>query len=169
MNWEAIGAIAEAIGVIAILVSLIYVAIQIRQSTVQFTRSIEANELAAFERNIESGNHIRELMILNPDLAELMLKGFRNLDDLDRTENYRFGLLLRNIFSGIQGAFIRQMSVEHDPDKFAGTARIVDELLVFPGVRNWLGKNTPDWRPEFQQFANDRLEIVERQLAESAD
>ena len=73
MNWEAVGAIAEAIGVIAILVSLVYLAVQIRQSTEQFTRGVEATELAAFERNIESGNHLREILILHPELAELMM------------------------------------------------------------------------------------------------
>ena len=68
MNWEAIGAISEAIGVVAILISLAYLAIQIRQSTREFSRSVEANQLAAFERNIDSGNRIREVLLLNPDL-----------------------------------------------------------------------------------------------------
>ena len=63
MNWEAVGAIAETIGVIAILVSLVYVAIQIRQNTRQNALNVEATQLAAFERNIESGNRIRELLI----------------------------------------------------------------------------------------------------------
>ena len=49
MNWEALGAISEAVGVIAIFVSLVYVAMQIRQNTQQVSRSIEANQLAAFE------------------------------------------------------------------------------------------------------------------------
>ena len=60
MNWDAVGAIAEVIGAIAIFVSLVYLAVQIRQSTQQAARALKANELAAFERNIESGNRIRE-------------------------------------------------------------------------------------------------------------
>jgi hypothetical protein len=168
MNWEAVGAIAEAIGVIAIFVSLVYVAAQIKQSTVQFSRSVEANELAAFERNIEAGNHLRELMLLHPDLSELMLKGFHSFRDLNKADRFRFGLLLRNIFSGMQGAFIRQMFIDHDPEKFDGGARILDELLMNPGVREWLETNNPDWRPEFQKFADDRLKIVKQRLSESA-
>lgn len=167
MNWEAIGAIAEAIGVIAILVSLIYVAAQIRQSTVQFTRSIKANELAAFERNIEAGNHMRELLLLHPELGELMLKGFQSFANLDRQEKFRFALLMRNFFSGMQGAFIRQLSVEHDPDEFAGSARVLDEMLANKGVREWLARNAPDWRPEFQKFADERIAIIEQRLAKS--
>ena len=164
MNWEAVGAIAEAIGVIAILVSLVYLAVQIRQSTEQFTRGVEATELAAFERNIESGNHLRELLILHPELAELMLKGFKGYKVLDRAEKFRFGLLLRNMFSGMQGAYIRQLSVKHDPIEFEGTARVIDELLAYLGTREWLETTTPDWRPEFRKLVDERLVQIKEQL-----
>ena len=83
MNWEAVGAISEAVGVIAILISLAYLAVQIRQSTQEFSRGIEASQMAAFESNIESGNRIRELLILNPDLIELMSKGYASYTNLD--------------------------------------------------------------------------------------
>jgi hypothetical protein len=82
MNWEAVGALAEAIGVIAIFVSLIYVAVQIRQNSQQISRTIEADRLAAFERNVESGNHHRELLILHPDLLQLLLKGYKSYKKL---------------------------------------------------------------------------------------
>ena len=161
MNWEAIGAIAESIGVIAIFVSLVYVAIQIRQNTQQFKRSIEATGLAAFERNIESGNHIRELLILNPDLAQLLLKGFRSFVKLDASEKFRFGLLLRNLFSGIQGGFVRQLAVDHDPTGFDGPTQLVDEILQNLGARQWLNQTDPDWRPVFRDFVNERLAKIE--------
>ena len=164
MNWEAVGAIAEAIGVIAIFVSLVYVAVQIRQSTEQFARGVKATELSAFERNIESGNHLRELLILHPELAELLLKGFESYKDLDRAEKFRFGLLLRNMFSGMQGAYIRQLSVKHDPIEFEGTARVIDELLTHRGTREWLEKTTPDWRPEFRKLIDERLVPIKEQL-----
>lgn len=157
MNWEAIGAVAEAVGTLAVLVSLIYVAIQIRQSTLQFSRSIEANQLAAFERNVESSNRIRELLLLNPILEELLLKGFKSYKELDRREKFRFGMLLRNILSAIQGAYIRQASVEHDPLKFAGSAQLLDDILINRGVREWLAVTEPDWRPAFRDFVDQRL------------
>jgi len=66
MNWEALGAISEAAGAIAILVSLIYVAVQIRQNTQEFKRGVESSELAAFERNIEASNRVREILFCTP-------------------------------------------------------------------------------------------------------
>jgi len=166
MNWEAVGAIAEAFGAIAIFVSLIYVAAQIRQNTQQFARGVEANRLAAFERNIESGNRIRELLIREPELTELLMKGSKSYKELNAPEKIRFGMLLRNIFSEMQGAYVRQLSIEHDPLGFEGSARVVDEILVNPGAREWLEANEPDWRPEFREFVDQRLAAVTRRQEE---
>ncbi len=161
MNWEAVGAIAEATGVVAIFVSLIYVATQIRQNTQQISRSVRESELAAFERNIESGNGIRELLILHPDVAKLFLTGLGNFSELERLEKLRFGMLLRNMLSSLQGAYIRQLSAREDPNDSTGIAGVVDSILINPGVREWLARNSPDWRPEFQAFVAERLRIIE--------
>lgn len=162
LNWDAVGAIAEAVGTVAIFFSLIYMAIQIRLNTKELSRSVEAERLAAFERNIESGNRARELLITYPDLAATFLQGLAASEPLLPAEKFRFELLLRNIFSSIQGAYIRQRSVSHDPQDFAGTAALLDSILINPGARRWLEKSDPDWRPEFRQFVEDRARALER-------
>jgi hypothetical protein len=168
MNWEALGAIAEATGAIAVFISLVYVAAQIRQNTKQFSRSIEANQLAAFERNVESGNRIRELLILHPDLAQLLLRGYKSYRELEPSDKFRFGMLLRNILSAIQGGYIRQLSVEHDPQDFEGIARVLDEILANRGARDWLDDNEPDWRPAFREFVDARLAAIRQREAAKA-
>jgi len=162
MNWDALGAIAETVGVIAIFVSLIYVAAQIRQSTQQFARSVEANQLAAFERNVESGNRIRELLILNPDLAALFIKGLESYKGLPAAEKIRFGMLMRNMFSAMQGAYVRQLLVEHDPTEFQDSVRVIDEILVNRGAQEWLAANKPDWRPVFRDLVDERLNAIKK-------
>ncbi len=161
MNWVAVGAIAETFRVLAVIVSLIYVAIRIRQNTQQVSRAVQSAELAAFERNIDSGNGIRELLILNPDLAKLFLKGLESFNGLDGLEKFRFGLLLRNMFSSAQGGFIRQLTVRHNPQDSEGIGGIIDGILANRGAREWLEKNTPDWRPEFRKFVDERLAAIE--------
>ncbi len=163
MNWEAVGAISEAIGVVAILISLVYLAVQIRQSTREFSRGLEANQLAAFESNIESGNRIRELLILNPDLLQLLADGYSSYKKLDGPAKLRFGMLMRNVFSSMQGAYIRHLSLGHDPDEFAGSVRMLDEILQQRGAREWLETNNPDWRLEFQELVELRLEAFKQE------
>ena len=139
--------------------------VQIRQNTKQFSRSIEANQLAAFERNVESGNRIRELLILHPDLAQLLLTGFKSYKELKGSDKFRFGMLLRNIFSGIQGGYIRQLSVEHDPLEFEGSARMLDEILLNQGAQDWLDESEPDWRPAFRELVDARLSAIRQREA----
>jgi len=164
MNWEAVGAIAEAAGAVAIFVSLVYVAVQIRQNTRQLSLSVEANELAALERTIESSSHIRELLVLHPELAQLLLSGYESYNELEASEQFRFGMLLRNIFSAMQGAYIRQLSVGHGSQDFEGSKRVLDDILLNRGVREWLESSDPDWRPAFQEFVDLRLEAIKQQL-----
>lgn len=160
MNWEAVGAIAEVLGVVAIFVSLMYLAVQIRQSTHQAAIALKADELAAFERNIDSGNRIRELLILNPDLSDLLRRGYASYRQLEPVDKVRFGLLMRNIFSEIQGAFIRQQTVSHDPAGVHGSTVIIDGIIANRGVREWLERTEADWRPEFTEFVNSRLVVI---------
>lgn len=157
MNWEAIGAIGEIVSAIAVFVSLIYLAVQIRQNTRQIVNSIDATRLAAFERNIESGNRAREFFLTHPDLAELYRTGCTNYASLNKSEKLNFGLMVRNVFASMQGGYIRQRTLAHDPEGFVGIARVVDEVLAAPGVREFLRSNRFDWRPEFKQFVDERL------------
>ena len=159
-NWEALGAIAEAVGVVAIFVSLIYVAAQIRLSTKQAARAVEASELEAVERKIDTGHRVRDLLILNPDLVELMLTGFRGYNSLADVEQFRFNLLLRNVFAEIQGAYVRHIRVNRSPEDFEGSQRVLDELLVNRGVQEWLQSTEPDWRPTFRDLVDRRLEAL---------
>jgi len=167
ITWIAVGAIAEAVGAVAIFVSLVYVAIQIRQNTQQMSRAVRSAELAAFERNIESGTAFRELLILHPDLAELFLKGLKSFSGLQGAEKFRFGFLLRSTFSSTQGSYIRQLSVRHDPQGLEGIGGVIDSILVNPGAREWLEQIETDWRPEFREFVAERLAAIKQKAGES--
>lgn len=164
MNWEAVGAISEAIGVIAIFVSLIYVAIQIRQNTQQSSRSVEATQLAAFENNIESSNRLRELLLMNPELLQMVRKGYTGLGNLNALEQAQFGLLIRNIFSSMQATYIRHIVVGHHDDAVDGSIKTLDGLLENPGIREWLAENDTDWRSEFRELVESRLTATENQV-----
>ncbi len=129
----------------------------IRQNTQQIARTFEATKLAAFERCVESGNRIREWLVFHPNLAQLFLKGLESFTALDPSDKFRFSMLLRNIFSGIQGAYVRQLSVDHDPLGFEGQEHLVDSILANPDARQWLETSRPDWHPEFRKFVDARL------------
>jgi len=160
MTIQEWGAIGEIIGGVAVVASLVYLAMQIRQNTRQLALSIEATRLAAFERNVEAGNQIRDLFIKYPDVAELYARGVRNFRQLNDSERLRFGMILRNVFSSMQGAHVRHLTYGNDPAGFDGAKRMLDDLVRLPGVRDWLNRNEPDWRPEFAALVAERLQLT---------
>ncbi len=162
MTIQDWGAIGELVGGVAVIVTLIYLALQVRQNTRQFSRNVEATQLAVFERSVESGDRLRELFLLHPDLLALLLKGYDSYKELDKSEKIRFGMLLRNIFSAAQGAYVRQLSVEHDPRSFECIGRVIDEILVNRGAREWLKNTEPNWRPAFREIVDERLAAIKQ-------
>lgn len=157
MSIQDWGAIGEIIGALAVVASLIYLAVQIRQNTRQISLSLESSKLAAFEQSVESGNRARELLITNTELAELLLKGFADYKSLPPTDKFRCNMLFRNLFSAIQGGYIRQLTVGGDPEQLEGIKKPLDALLQNPGTHQWLEDVDVDWRPEFAEFVAERV------------
>lgn len=165
MSIEEWAAIAEIIGAVAVVASLVYLAVQIRQNTNELSMSLKTTELAAFERNVESGNRIREIFILNSEVSDLYTRGMKSYADLQGSDRLRFGMLLSNVFSALQGAYVRQLTYGNDPANFSGSERMLDSLIRAPGVRDWLGSNSPDWRPQFTAMVKQRVRAFERTAA----
>jgi hypothetical protein len=159
MSIQEWAALAEIVGAIAVVASLAYLAVQIRQNTRELVMSIKSIELAAFERNVESGNRIREMFILNPEISELFSRGRKSYVDLEEIDKLRFGMILSNVFSAMQGGYVRQLTFGSDPENFSGSARMLDGLIRARGVRDWLSSNNPDWRPEFAALVQQRLQL----------
>ena len=158
MSIQDWGAIGEIVGALAVIASLIYLAVQIRQNTRQISLSIESARLAAFERTVESSIHAREVLITNPEVADLFLKGLSDYRSLPASDKFRCNMLFRNLLSGIQGGYIRELTMENDKEQFEGTRKTVKLLLKNPGVRQWLAEVETDWRPEFADFVADCAE-----------
>lgn len=161
MSIQDGAAIAEIVSAFAVIASLIYLAVQIRQNTNELSMSMKSTELAAFERNVEAGNRIREIFILNPDVSELYARGLKSYAALDGSDKMRFGMILSNVFSALQGGYVRQMTYSNDPANYAGGERTLDSLIKCRGVRDWLSSNNPDWRPQFAALIQRRVKMFE--------
>jgi hypothetical protein len=161
MSIQEWAAIAEIVSAVAVVASLIYLAVQIRQNTNELSMSLKSTELAAFERNVEAGNRIREIFILNSDVSELYARGLKSYADLGDSEKMRFGMVLGNVFSALQGAYVRQLTYGNDPANFAGSERMLDYLITRRGVRDWMSRNNPDWRPQFAAMVQRRVKMFE--------
>lgn len=161
MSIQEWAAIAEIVSAIAVIASLVYLAMQIRQNTHGLQMNLKSTELAAFERNVETGNRMRELFILNDEVAKLYSRGMKSYTELDDSEKMRFGMILSNVFSALQGAYVRQLTYGNDPENFSGSERMIDSLVRRSSVRDWLIRSDPDWRPQFAAMVRRRVQLFE--------
>ncbi len=86
----------------------------------------------------------------------MLLKGLADYRSLPPIDKFRCNMLFRNLFSAIQGGYIRQLTIGGDPEQFEGIKKPVDALLRNPGIHQWLEEIEPDWRPEFAKFVAAR-------------
>ena len=92
MNWEAIGAGGEIVGALAVFLTLAYLSIQIRQNT-------KAVRASAIDSAISQINQIRELIISDPEVANMYRRGNENPESLNEDDKIRYRLVIHNALS----------------------------------------------------------------------
>ncbi len=159
MTLEDLGNLGEIVAAIGVVVSLIYLGRQIRQNTAHLSQNTQSVQLSALEATVESGNRVRELLIVNPELSELYTKGLEGYSQLDRTERLRFGMLLTNLYGAVQASYTRNALLRSDPASFEYSKKLLDSMLAHAGIREWWERRQADWQQEFREVVNERLAL----------
>ena len=157
MNLQDLGNLGEFVGAIAVLITLVYLALNIRQNTAQLSQNTRAVQLSALYANVELANRVREILILNPELSDLYLKGLRGYSELELSDRLRFAMLLQNFLSSIEAAHVRSVILDNDPDGREGSRKALDFLFANAGVREWWNQNQDGFRPVFRDLVEERL------------
>lgn len=159
MDWEVATAIAEIAGAIAVLVTLIYLAAEVRQNR-------KAVQAASIDALSTGWNNLNAQITGDPELAQIMLKGFADPDSLDEVQLYRFQMVGQSYINH----FMTAVNHHHDGtlrDKewcahSSGTAYIAKS----PGGA-WILEHsviTEDVRAALLESVDEELEQKERYL-----
>jgi len=157
LNLQDLGNLGEFVGAIAVVATLVYLALNIRQNTAHLSQNTRAVQLSALQADGESTNRVRELLILNPELSDLYLKGLRGYSELELSDRLRFGMLLENFLKTTEATYVRRFVIDVYPDSSEGVIRALDFLFAHAGVREWWNRNREAHRPVFRDFVDDRL------------
>ena len=101
---DELGNLGDFIGGVAVLVTLVYVAIQIRQNTAQLKIGGEIARTDTYARSVESFSEFRSLLISDSEMADIYLRGCRDMGSLSPVERLRFYLILQQVFHTVQAA-----------------------------------------------------------------
>lgn len=149
---EALGNLGDFVGGIAVVATLIYLAVQVRQNTIQLRKSIESARIEARDATLESFSRFRSQIIGNPDVAALYYRGGQDPESLTPEERLRFGMLLQELFSTMQGAVERNAAAGHPP-----RGEVMGSILEHPGVMAWWSAQKKQFRPEFVSFVETHV------------
>lgn len=151
MSILELGALGEFVGSILVLVTLVYLAIQIRQTKQSIQSSSHAHGAGAM-------NQINLNIASDPDFAEIVSKGFSDIESLEPIEWTRFGFYLTSMFHVFQQHYLDAGKGLGDPRIWAGEERAMHELLALPAVGRWW-KEFPSlpYSDEFQKHVNSLL------------
>lgn len=163
MNWDMVGAISEVVGALGIIVTLVYLALQVRQNSAHLAESAKLTEASQIEATANAVMEQRNMLLLNPELLDLQNRGFQDYFSLDSNESLKFDLMIRNGFQLSQTMYLRHLLFRHDPENHKGATKRLDQLLRMPGIRDWLGQNEVDWRPEFRKWIESAIERIDRE------
>ena len=151
MTLQDLGSIGEFLGAIGVIISLIYLATQIHQNT----KSVRTAAVdAATDRFIES---VR-LVSLNPELAELLDAGHKNLAALSDIQKRRYrmhyfanSLQFENLF--------RKYREGHLPDsQWQGIVDGLHYTMRHPGTRQAWTEFRLLHGPEFRELIDAMIE-----------
>jgi len=152
MNWEALAAIGEMLGAIGVIITLAYLAVQVRQSSRQIERSVEATRVTADDAVVENFNDWRETFISNPEVAAVFAQGMFEPASLSQTERVRFNAIL-STFAWTAWQLWRVNALIGTPN-----AHILQHLLLHEGGRLWYIDHRPFFPPDFRASVDAELE-----------
>lgn len=127
---DSLGNLGDFLGGISVIATLMYLALQVRQST----ETMRANSVQELTENMLRATEA----LVNPDQAEMFVRGARSYASLTAEEKLRFGMIAGPFlarFDTVLEYRERDMVDDAYVEFQAATIRL---LLSNPGVREWV-------------------------------
>ena len=135
MNWEAVTVGVEIIGLVVVLATLVYLAIELRQNTASVNT-------ARYETITTGFNDIDEIVVADPDLAQIFLTSMTNPESLNEKEQARTAFLFRMFHNQYHKIFHLYRTGVLAEEEWVTYAKQCGQILGTPGGRAFLKGNT---------------------------
>jgi hypothetical protein len=155
MNWDAIGAVAELIGALGVIASLLYLAGQVRAGA-------RASAVAAKLESTGLLNKFIDLLIVNPELSDIHMRGIVSLDALTKEEYLRFSNMSLKAFWFFSASYFQFREGSISEDDFYEHRAVMRYWLRGQGCRTWWAKfGRMSMSPVFREFVDAEILAVD--------
>ena len=152
MNWEAIGAFAELLGGVGVIVTLVYLAHQIRQNT-------QSNRTSVIQLTSDQETAFWQSISRDEQIADILLRGNRDLSSLSEVESARFAAVMMNLFRFWQNQFELYREGSMPETLWSSSRSGIVATLSNAGVRSW-------WKYSAHMFTDELRGVVDDILRE---
>lgn len=140
-------ALVEITSAAAVLLGLVFVGLELNQNTA----AIGAQ--AIFELNSSSNESFRQIA-QNPELSELLNRGYADPQALDDNERDRFNYWVRSIFNTYESAYLYYKKGLIEESDFAGWQGAFCNLVSQKGAEQFWTGNLGNYADGFVEDAN---------------
>lgn len=145
MSLENIYFISQIVSALALIVSLLFVGIQIRQNTL-------STQTARHQSIVQAIADWSREVALNNDIANLMVRGSANFEQLDPVQRLQFALLHVALFRNYENIFYQHAQGAIDNHVWEGWAYRMRATFALPGVRAWWPPQRDSYSDAFRDF-----------------
>lgn len=154
MHWEAIGAIAELFAAMGVIASLVYLAVQVRAST-------RAAAVAAKLDTTDLLNKFIDVLITDPLLNDIYLRGINDLDSLNKEEYFRFSNMSLKAFWFFSAGYFQYRTKTISDDEYHEIRMVLLYWLRGAGCRSWWEKlGRASVSPSFAQYVDAQIRNI---------
>ena len=150
MAIEQVYFIAQIIAAIAMIASLIFVGFQLRQNTEQV-------RIASVQTYYDISTGHLVYMINRPELVEIFLKGFANLDKLTVIERTRLYALYSQITKGYQVLQYQHSKKVLDTELWESAQNHLADILVSDTYLEFWKTRKHHYNIKFQEYIDDLI------------
>ena len=155
MTLEELGSIGEFIAAIGLIVSLIFVGLEVRKTRKQ-------NMVEGTENRLSAWNEWGQLLLTNPDLREIFLRGSKDIGELNEDERFAFNQLMIFQFTILVRMYVRGTELG-DEEALSGARGSLEDLFRLQrSGAVWWKRHRTGWREPFRAFVDDIVEEQER-------
>ena len=153
MNWDAIGAIGEVVGATGVILSLLYLAVQIRGDA-------KAKRASTVHEQSNAYRDFLNTMATDETLADIYLRGLRDIDSLTESELVRFASALGFLFRVFDEAYYHWVDGGLDQHLWHGFEAPIADMLAYGGTRRWWKMRESWYSTEFRAYIEKKIDAV---------
>jgi len=145
MDIESLGNIGDFIGGIGVIVTLIYLALQIRQNTI-------ATKADSYQAVVAATTEWSRELSTNAEICEILDRGFRDYNSLDRVERLRFSFAMSSYFRNMENLHLKFVTGAVDASVWSGWENRTFAFMLMPGTQDWWASHASAFSSSFRAF-----------------